>query len=195
VKLSPGAPGATLISLEDIKGLIPSITLTAELNEWEYENNTRGRAWAFSPQEIAKANPLTEEYILTLHRRMFGDTWRWAGTYRKKNANLGCQFYLIAQEIWAVLREANYWVEHEVYSIDEIGVRIHHRLVKTHPFTNGNGRHTRMLADIFAVKYGRPEFSWGRFDLGAGETRETYIALLKEADQGNIQGLLQFSRS
>jgi fido (protein-threonine AMPylation protein) len=30
-----------------------------------------------------------------------------------------------------------------------------------HPFANGNGRHSSMIADVIAVKYERPELTWG----------------------------------
>lgn len=191
----PAVPGTTFLSLEDANELIPSLTTISELNEWEYENNTRARAWAFSPKEIARANPLTEEYVRTLHHKMFCDTWCWAGRYRQTNLNLGCPFHEIPQQIGVLLGDATYWIEHRTYNVDEIAVRFHHGLVAIHPFSNGNGRHTRMIADVLAVKNGQPEFSWGSRNLRGEQIRETYLAVLQEADRGDIRRLLEFSRS
>ncbi|MEO7787700.1 MAG: hypothetical protein ABIR77_07765 [Sphingomicrobium sp.] len=35
-------------------------------------------------------------------------------------------------------------------------------MVSIHPFPNGNGRHSRIAADLLAVRLARPVFSWGR---------------------------------
>lgn len=39
-------------------------------------------------------------------------------------------------------------------------VRFHHRLVKIHPFPNGNGRHSRLMADLLVMSVGGERFSW-----------------------------------
>jgi Fic-DOC domain mobile mystery protein B len=91
---------------------------------------------------------------------------------------------------------ARYWVEHETYPPDEIAVRLHHRLVAIHPFPNGNGRTTRLLADLLAVRLGREPFTWGRVDrTDVGDLRARYVAALRAADGHAIGPLLEFARS
>jgi Fic-DOC domain mobile mystery protein B len=153
---------------------------------------------AAAARVLKREDPLKEPYIRLLHKRMFGDTWRWAGTYRKRETNIGIQFTQITERIGQLLGNARYWLENKTFPIDEIAVRFHHQLVFIHPFPNGNGRHTRMMADVIAVRSGRDAFTWGRTNLqDAGGARTTYIAALQEADlnQDRIGKLLEFARS
>ncbi|HMW39337.1 MAG TPA: Fic family protein, partial [Saprospiraceae bacterium] len=78
-----------------------------------------------------------------------------------------------------------------------IAVRFKHRLVSIHCFPNGNGRHSRLLADIIIEKiYKRPVFSWGATSLSSeGDARAAYIKALKTADKGDYGPLLAFARS
>ncbi len=92
--------------------------------------------------------------------------------------------------------DVRYWIENNTYSLDEISVRFHHRLVLIHPFPNGNGRHARLIADVLAIKLSRPAFTWGSANLiKEGEARNKYMEVIRTADNGDIQPLLKFARS
>jgi len=79
---------------------------------------------------------------------------------------------------------------------DEIAVRFHHAIVFVHPFPNGNGRWSRLMADILIARLGQPKFTWGSSALrAADETRKVYIAALKSADGHDFTALLEFARS
>ena len=130
-----------------------------------------------------------------LHRRMFEDVWKWAGLYRTTPRNIGIEAYRIPTEVRQLVRDARYWADNQVYPADECAIRFSHRLVSIHPFPNGNGRHSRIAADILAVRLGRPVFSWGKANLiDAGGTRKEYIAALQAADTEVIEPLLNFAR-
>jgi Fic-DOC domain mobile mystery protein B len=95
-----------------------------------------------------------------------------------------------------LLADAAAWIEHKAYSPDEIAVRLHHRLVQIHPFPNGNGRHSRLMADLLVLQLGRERFTWGSVSLqDAGAVRRNYIDALKAADNHDIGPLLAFARS
>jgi Fic-DOC domain mobile mystery protein B len=189
-------PDNTPLSPEELAELIPNLSNQMELNEWEYENILEARAWSLSRRQLQRQDPLTEPYIRELHRRMFNNTWRWAGTYRTSEKTLGVLVIQIREMLSVLIGDVRYWLEHATYGLDEIAVRAHHRLVAIHPFPNGNGRHARLLADIIAVKHGRSEFSWGRRDMTSpGPTRDAYIRTLRAADAGEIRDLLTFARS
>jgi Fic-DOC domain mobile mystery protein B len=191
----PLDPTNTPLSPDEQEGLIPSLATQAELNEWERENILAARTWALSEKELRRCDPVNESYIRELHRRMFGDTWKWAGTYRRTEKNLGVLAHEIRERIAVLLGDVRYWISHQTYQVDEIAIRTHHQLTRIHPFPNGNGRHARLFADVVAVKLGRPEFTWGRAEMVApGPARAAYIGALKLADAGNIQDLLRFSR-
>lgn len=139
---------------------------------------------------------LTVDFALTLHKRMFGDVWRWAGAYRRSERNIGIEFYRIPQEMPTLFDDVRTWVENGTYPLDEIGVRLHHRLVLIHPFPNGNGRHTRLMADLLVERLGGQSFSWSGGSLAnVGELRAKYVAALQAADNRDIGPLLAFARS
>ena len=189
----PEPDDATPLTPEEREGLIPShVTLHRELNELEQQNILEADAWVFS----RKRDPTSEAFVRNLHRRMFGDVWRWAGTYRTSNKNIGVERDQIQLRLYEALDNIRYWIEHETFPADEIAVRFHHALVFIHPFLNGNGRWSRLMADIVAVQLGRPRFTWGSSHLrAADEVRKIYIEALKSADDHDFAGLIAFARS
>ncbi len=82
-----------------------------------------------------------------------------------------------------------------MFPLPEIAVRIHHRLVCIHPYINGNGRQTRMMADLYLHLCSAPALTWsGQAILtDAGPARARYIASLRTATSGNISDLLSFA--
>lgn len=186
--------GNTPLSPEERLGLIPSyITLRRELNEAEQINITEGEQWARRhPREL-----LDEGFLRELHRRMFGEVWSWAGEYSKENnRRIGSDSYQIPLDLRQLLDDVRYWIQNETYSPDEAVLRFHHRLTQTHPFPNGNGRFSRLAADLLASRLGQPYFTWGRTNLiEVGETRRQYLDALRAADRHDIEPLLAFARS
>ncbi|WP_339745917.1 mobile mystery protein B [uncultured Maricaulis sp.] len=191
--LADGADdAATALEEDERKQLIPTyITSRAELNEAEQVNISDADGWAFSRQR----NVLDTAFLLRLHKRMLGEVWRWAGSYRTTERNIGIEAWRIPAETAQLLDDVRYWIAAETYGPDEICIRFHHRLVAIHPFPNGNGRLARMAADLLAVRLGRPRFAWGRSELVTpASARATYIAALQAADLHDIAPLLQFAR-
>ena len=185
---------ATPLEPEERQGLLQTwITYRHELNEVEQTNIAAGTVWAW---RVRRRNLLTEEFLRQLHRRLFGNVWSWAGDFRRTERNIGIDPVWISVELGKVLDDARYWTEHETFPPDEIAVRLHHRLVTIHPFPNGNGRTTRLMADLVVAWLGREPFSWGRQNLtDVSETRTGYIAALRDADNHDIEPLLRFARS
>lgn len=189
-----GDDGAnTPLAAEEREQLIPSyITLRHELNEAEQINIAAALGWA----EVRRRDVLDRDVLSELHRRMFGDVWRWAGRYRTTARNIGVEPHRIGADVQQTIDDARYWVEHATYPPDEIAVRFSHRLVAIHPFPNGNGRFSRLAGDLLARQLGRPNLTWGRVSLvDAGETRARYVEALRAADDHDIRPLLRFARS
>jgi Fic-DOC domain mobile mystery protein B len=192
--------GNTPIRAEDAAQLIPKISTISELNQYETLNILEAQNWAFSTRTMNSRDPLEETYVRALHSRMFNQVWQWAGTYRRHELNIGCAPENIMQRVPQLLGNTKYWLENATYPIDESLVRFHHELVsRIHPFPNGNGRHARMLTDVIAVKYGRPQFTWGANQNLVAETgaRAAYLAALRalDASQADVHLLLAFARS
>jgi Fic-DOC domain mobile mystery protein B len=187
--------GNTPISADELADLIPSLATKEELNEWERENILLARDWAIADRTGA-GDITSDKYVRKLHGKMFDQTWKWAGEYRCTEKNIGVPFHEIRERLMALFGDVRYWIEKSTYSLDEISVRFHHRLVLIHPFPNGNGRHARLIADVFAMKLSRPEFTWGSANfVKEGEARIQYLEAVRTADNGDIQPLLKFARS
>lgn len=189
--------GQSPLDDEEVEGLlIPTISTRGELNEFEQQNIEQAIQWSlgrsFKPEVI-----FTVEFVRNLHKRMYGDVWSWAGDFRKTNKNLGVDKWQISTELKALLDDASYWHEHSIYTPDEIAVRFKHRIVSIHCFPNGNGRHSRLLADIIIDKiYRKSVFSWGAYNSSTGyDTRAQYLKAVKIADHGDYRTLLDFARS
>ena len=188
--------GATAISPEELDALIPNLATKEELNQWERQNILEAYSWALARSSGRRQDPLTEAYARALHRRMFDQTWKWAGLYRTTEKNIGIPHYEIRDSLAGLLGDVRYWLDHQVYGPEEIAIRFHHRLVFIHPFANGNGRHARLMADVLMQKQGGPVFTWGGADMTrAGDCRRDYIDALRAADRHDIQPLLVFARS
>lgn len=190
-------PGQTPLDEEEKRDLIPSIVTREDLDTFEQENILDARKWVMRKSVISRQDLFSEEFLLTLHKRMFGYVWKWAGKFRKSNKNIGVDYYLIPSELRLLLDDATYWVAHQTYPIRDIAVIFHHRLVKIHLFSNGNGRHARMCADVIVAKFGGDKLTWGgNFDLAKpDEIRSRYIAALREADRGNYEPLKAFAQA
>lgn len=193
--LATTSDGNTPLSPEEIADLIPNLATKEELNEWERENILRAREWIVGDRTAAR-DLASDDYIRKLHARMFDQTWKWAGEYRRMEKNLGVPVDEIRERLMALFGDVRYWIENNTYPPDEIAVRFHHRLVLIHPFSNGNGRHARLIGDVLAMKLGRPTFSWGSTNLvKEGEARTDYLKAIRAADDGDIEPLLKFARS
>lgn len=188
----------TPLDPEESAGLeLSYISTRSELNAAEAWNVHKGLQWAFSQrrpvEELLEPGMLDE-----LHRRMFGDVWKWAGEHRHTDKNIGVPWWQVEVDVRQLLLDARAWVggEAPAWGVDEICARFHHRLVVIHPYPNGNGRHSRAAADLLVVALGGERFTWGRGNLvDAGEVRARYIAALRAADSQDIGPLLDFVRS
>ncbi|MCR4338285.1 MAG: Fic family protein, partial [Gemmatimonadaceae bacterium] len=132
-------------------------------------------------------------------RRMFGETWRWAGTYRISDKNFSpyrwTQVPELMESLGANTRTRCESSGKSPEALDDIALRFHHELVHIHPWPNGNGRHARLATDLLLQSWGRPRFTWGE---GAGlsdtELRARHITALQHTDAGDYSLLRQFVR-
>jgi Fic-DOC domain mobile mystery protein B len=130
-----------------------------------------------------KRRVLDETFLRGLHRRMFSRVWRWASDYRTADRNIGIAPYRIQSELRQIIDDVQYWIDRGSYPPDEVAVRFHHRLAFVHPFLNGNGRWSRLAADLLITQQGGSRFSWGRANLQtAGDIRRAYTDALHSAD-------------
>ncbi len=190
------APGATPLDPDELAGLIPDhVSTQGELNEWEQSNIVQGQEWALRSRKSRFPVLLTDSYVRELHRKMFDQTWKWAGHYRTSGKNIGIDWRQIPEQLRVACENARYWVENGTFDPVELAVRFHHRLVEIHPFPNGNGRHARLVADLLLMKHFKLErLPWGGRSIGdVGDVRDSYLRALREADGRDFVGLLEFA--
>lgn len=189
--------GQTPLDEDEKLGLkIKSITTQGELDEFEQLNIEKAIEWTIhtnlKPEKI-----LTEKFIKDMHKRMYGDVWKWAGEFKKSNKNIGIEWSQIGIDLKMLTDDIHYWIENRTFGQEEIAIRFKHRIVAIHCFPNGNGRHSRMMADIIMESIFKSKaFSWRESNMvKANETRKEYITALREADGGNLNPLIEFAKN
>lgn len=189
--------GQTPLSEEEKRGLkIKTISTHSELDEHEQRNIEKAIEWTihsnFSNNQI-----LSEQFIRDLHKKMFSEVWKWAGSFRLSEKNIGVPWVRVGTELRQLLDDTKYWINNNTYQADEAAVRFKHRLVNIHCFPNGNGRHSRIMADIIIETiFDREVFTWHYSNMvKADDVRLKYIAAIREGDQGNIKPLIEFARN
>lgn len=189
--------GQTPIDEEEKEGLlISSISTRGELDEFEQQNIENAIQWVLG-RNFKQEQILSVDFIRNVHKRMFGDVWSWAGEFRKSNKNIGIDRWQISIELKNLIDDVWYWCENSIYQPDELAIRFKHRIVSIHCFPNGNGRHSRLMADIIIEKiFKRDVFTWGATShLNDGESRTNYLKAIKAADEGDYSLLIAFSRT
>jgi len=185
--------GATPLDPDELEGLkFKHVTTRGQLDHLEQANIQEGLRWLSRRKH---ANVLNEAFVRELHKKLFGEVWAWAGTFRTTEKNIGIDPRQVGVQLRMLLDDARYWIENDTYSPIEIAVRFHHRLVYIHLFPNGNGRHARIMADAILINVlGIKPIDWASgHDLQAmNDHRRAYIYSLQEADRGDYRSLLRF---
>ena len=189
--------GSTPLDPYEIKYLIPDyITTQKELNLLEHNNITEAIEWAYHKKH---SDILNITFNNSLHKRMFYQVWKWAGTQRKTNKNIGVDFSQIPMKLKNLFENTKYWIKNKTYEWDELAVRFHHKLVLIHTFPNGNGRHARLMTDILLKTNDQEPFTWGEsfnhssIDIES-KVRKLYLTALRKADAGSFLELIIFAR-
>lgn len=187
--LKGNIPGQT--PLDDLSGLIPKHLRTREqLDTAEAENIRKATIKYLAAAPTARNAPFDYPWLLRLHREMYGDVWSWAGQLRVSQTNIGTLPQGIEVELHGLLHDLRAWIDSQIPLLEQ-AVRLHHRAVSIHPFTNGNGRWSRMLANIWLRLHGTDLIEWPETTVGSSSTiREEYLAALRSADRGDYAPLI-----
>lgn len=194
--------GQTPLTQEQRAGLLLPLVTQADLNAAEADAIVKARTWAMvRTRPLPASRILDEAWLKQLHRRMLAPVWHWAGTYRRVDVTIGdVPWAMVPTAMREALDDCGFWVQHRTaneMSLDEVAVRVHHRLVSVHPFPNGNGRWSRLVADLLVrAEHGTPLTWGGGTDLRLqGGTRAQYMDALRSADRGDLRDLIAFARS
>ena len=180
--------------VDDISGLKLDMSKQYTMNEiylYEAKNITKATLKYLSATPDKKLAPFSYEWFMTLHADMFGDVWDWAGKFRHVELSIGIKAYLVSTEIKKLVDDLEFWHENKSFEVVEIASRLHHRAVQIHPFLNGNGRWSRMLANIYLKQNGLQPTKWNENLLSKENPhRDDYINALKRADERDYSVLV-----
>lgn len=180
---------------DDISGLLLDTSkqyTIQDIHVYEAKNITKATLKYLSAKPDNKMAPLSFEWFVFLHKEMFGDVWDWAGKLRQVELSIGVKAYLVSTELKKLVDDLEYWHKNKSFEVIEIAARTHHRAVQIHPFKNGNGRWSRMIANIYLKQNGLSPTKWNENLLAKVNLhRDDYINSLKEADNGDYSKLIQ----
>ena len=181
--------------IDDISGLKLDTSKQYTMDEiylYEAKNITKATLKYLSATPDKKLAPFSYDWFMTLHKDMFGDVWDWAGKLRHSELSIGVKAYLVGIEIKKLVDDLEYWHKNKSFDVIETASRVHHRAVQIHPFLNGNGRWSRMLANIYLKQNGLQPTKWNENLLSKENLhREDYIKALKKADNGDYSELIK----
>lgn len=180
--------------LSDYSGLILSwVYNLADLNRVEAENIMIAQRKYLKNLKKASETWHGPEQLKIIHKNMFEDVWTWAGHYRTSVTSIGVSPGLIPVRMAELCFEVNAWFLYPVQlTFIEMAARIHHKLVFIHPFENGNGRFSRLVADQFLLQWGCAHPIWPSYLSQDGSIRKDYVQMLKSADRGDYSPLERF---
>lgn len=106
------------------------------------------------------------------HRRWLGNVYAWAGMQRSVNMSKGGFLFAAAAQVPRLLAEferdylARFTPCHDLAddALGEAIAVVHVEFILIHPFREGNGRLSRLLADVMAVQAGRDPLDYSAWD-------------------------------
>lgn len=188
-------PGETPIDPTELtKNARLQVTTRRELSALEAQNIRPVFVKYLGARPSEALAPFDITWCLRVHKEMFDKVWTWAGMIRTHDLNLGVPFFNVRGDLQGLLNDLPTWAGFGVGPLEQ-AVRFHHRSVRIHPFPNGNGRWSRLLANIWLKRQGEQLVQWPEETIGQVSTiRDQYIAAVRAADTGNEQPLIDMHR-
>jgi Fic-DOC domain mobile mystery protein B len=178
-------PGETPI---DPSGLVdPHIHTRMQLDKAESQCISKVMFRYFLSDKSPKSFLFDFSWALQLHHEMFGEVWEWAGRIRSIDLNIGVPCNQVETSLYDFFETIPYW---QSMPLLEQVARIHHRAVQIHPFLNGNGRWSRILANIWQKQNSEFITIWPDAVSNVSMSRDEYLAALKAADHHQIEPLV-----
>lgn len=190
MSLTPGY-GETPINADELAALTPAVkdllggevtkAAVYDLEQAMQEDAAETFLTAVLDGSLTVDDLLTDQFVRDLHRCLYADIWIWAGTFRKRELNLGVAPENIAVELRNSIETISYRWEHtEDWTAHQLGIAVHAETVRVHPFVDGNGRTTRLLGDlVFVATQATEDLEIYDWDLD----KRRYIELLRDYDR------------
>ena len=115
--------GQTPLDEDEKEGLlIPTITTRGELDEFEQLGVEKANEWLLA-RKLGVNKILTVEFVKDLHKRMFGDIWKWAGEFRNTNKNIGVDKFIIGTELKNLLDDYSDYQKNQISNTAPVAIQ------------------------------------------------------------------------
>ena len=181
--------GSTPLTFDELDALLPEVREALESHDkrsvYFIEQSIQRRAYEelslrITAGKLIYSDLLTDAFLRKLHKYLYGEIWTWAGKYRNRELNIGIHPARISSEVRNSLDNIRFrWENTDDWDTRTVGIVTHAELVRIHPFTDGNGRSSRLLADLIYLSLQSSEPFEG-FDWSIDKRR--YIELLQRYD-------------
>lgn len=200
--LTPGY-GETPLPHDELTALLPEVVEVlgepvTRADVYDLEQALQGQAegelmLAAIDGSLPLADLLTDYFVRDLHASLYGPIWDWAGKWQRWELNIGVAPERITVELRESLGTIAYrWGHTDDWAAHALGVVVHAETVRIHPFVDGNGRTTRLLADL-AFAAAQDPTVW-RYDWDLDKAR--YIEQLRAYDvHRDVTALAAFVQS
>ena len=126
--------------------------------------------------------PITVAHLKSWHKRWLGNVYEWAGEERSVNMSKDGFQFAVAGQIPRLLQqfESQYLARFTpCTNLDDERLiaaiaTVHVEFILIHPFREGNGRLSRLLADVMAVQAGYEPLDYSSWD----ENKPQYVAAI-----------------
>ena len=134
-------------------------------------------------RKVSQDQTITSDDLLEWHRRWLGNVYEWAGQYRSVNIGKGDFQFAAAHLVPKLMQDLNKNFL-AVYtpcngfgeeSLVDALAKVHIEYILVHPFREGNGRLSRLLANIMALQAGQPVLDFTYMD----ENKMEYFAAVR----------------
>lgn len=133
--------------------------------------------------EIKEDQPICKDDLGRWHQRWLGNVYEWAGQYRSVNMGKDNFQFAAAHLIPKLMQQFNdqYLAVYtpckgmEKEQLIEALTKVHIEYILIHPFREGNGRLSRLLATIMALQAGQPLLDFTLMD----QRKEEYFAAVQ----------------
>lgn len=130
------------------------------------------------------------------HRLWLGNVYPWAGQERSVNLGKGGFQFATAGLLPGLLRDferqcLSAWTPCSALAPDQVAQAIavtHVELILIHPFREGNGRLSRLLADVMAVQAGHEPLDYSSWE----QHKPAYIGAIHAGFLGNYEPMTRF---
>jgi len=164
----------------------------------DIEESLLEEAYAVFIQKLDKSTLFDETYFKSLHKRIFGSLYDWAGIYRDFNMAKGesrfCQGSYVkssSKKIFEALKNDNYLKDYQDKSKEEFAQKLAYykcELNALHPFYELNGRVTRLFLDMIVVYNGYQPIDYSL--VSSQEYIQSAIECVQFADASNFEKII-----